>query len=225
MAQYTLDELLIEVNKVAQAASEETLRDSVTKQLIHVYRRVAAPALYQPGVLGIEPTPYQSVELPATMIRLIDVRSGYESFMDRGVSGNMNRFGKMVVGQPFTDYDYQNDRLWFTKNCLNVPLTVTYWSVPVDRQGSPTIDDKIWTAAVLYCQGEAARVALHFKNKQSYSAAPMQFDFQLAKTEMDAARADCNELADPDFVKLYESMSQGRETTQFLPFLTGRFTT
>lgn len=213
MAHYSLDELLEEVNKVALKPSAETLRSSVTKDLIHVYRRIGSEALFHPGVLNIAPTDYQYVDLPETMIRLIDVKVGHSGVDDMGVTRIINRFGKMVAGQSFTAYTEQEKRLWFDEGSLRTPLTATYWSVPVNRKGAPLVDDRIWKAAVLYCQSEVARVNLHAKNKQSYSAVPMQVDQQLAAREMDAARADCNELADPDFVKLYDALAMQNENT------------
>lgn len=208
MAHRTLTELLEEANLVSKYPSAEQLRDRVTDYLRQVYRKIAAEQLYYPGVMVIEPTRYQSIELPQLWIKTIDIRVGDQVSGSEFVTRGINKFGQFVTGQPYRYAKEQGGKLWFTENNrLDVPLTLTYWQMPTDKLGNPLVDERMWMAACYYCWSHLSLIDLFSKNKQSYSAAPMQITKQMAADEMDSVRADCNELLPADFVDLYESLA------------------
>lgn len=206
MSHYPLNKLLLAVNEVAKRSSVEELRESVTMQLKDVYQKVGAEALFHPAIQLAEPNDYDYVELSPLMTKLIDVHVGQPSVTGGRINTTVSRIGKILEGQRFVDYVEMENRLYFHDGPLFHPLTITYWTLPVDREGAPLVDDRIYQAAVLYCQSEVARVNLHFINKQSYSGLPMQVDAAAANREMDWARGHCNELGTPDFVRLYNSL-------------------
>ncbi|HEY0109999.1 MAG TPA: hypothetical protein VGB67_10255 [Fibrella sp.] len=222
MEHYSFDKLLRAVNNVAMEASHETLRESVTANLVHVYRKIGASGLFHPGIMVVQPTEDDFVDLPPTMIKLIDVKTGTPELYGRGISGVMNRFGQIVVGQRFTRFEEMENRLYFHDGPLRQPITVTYWELPTDREGAPKIDSRVYKAAELYCQSEVARVNLHFMNKQSFSATPYQVDKQEANREMDAARGEVNELKETDFVELYNNLHPLGYTDNFVGAYGGR---
>ncbi len=207
MEHYPLKQLLKAVNKVAQELSDETLRPQVTQGLIHVYRRIGADALFHPGLLIAEPNGDDFVDLPDTLIKVIDVKKASPNYyFDRGLAGLVNRSGQIVVGERFSQYEEMENRLYFTEGPLRQAIAITYWQIPVDKDGAPVVDARIYKAAELYCQAEVARVNLHFRNKQSFAATPYQVDIQEARREMDAARGEINELQMPDFIELYKGL-------------------
>ena len=61
---HPLDDLLYEVNRVAKAPTVEDLRESVTRNLISVYKKVDAPSLWQGAVHHYDAGNYFSLKLP-----------------------------------------------------------------------------------------------------------------------------------------------------------------
>lgn len=207
MAHRTLTELLEEANLVAKMPSAEGLRDKVTSYLRKVYQKVDAQQLYYPGVMVIEPTHYQSVELPELLIKIVDIRVGDQVSESEFVTRGINRFGQFVTGQPYKYAYEQAGKMWFRNSRLDVPLTVTYWQMPTDKLGNPLVDERIWMAACYFCWSHLALIDLFSKNKQSYSGTPFTVTKQMADNEIDAVRAECNALLPADFVDLYESLA------------------
>jgi len=212
---HTIDELLSEVNRIAQKATVDELRDSVTRNVVTVYKKVDAPSLWQGAIHNYVLANVSSIALPPYCVFPLDVVSGRMKQSDFSSSGRYisgqyqtllgdrsmgyplayERSGNLLYLQPSTDV-----RRYFSQDTtITGDVTLSYWRIPLDEQGSPLIDDRIWDAARFYCQADEARIDLHSRNKQSFSGLPYQVDSNLANAAIDAARAFCNKMAPADW--------------------------
>ena len=203
------DELLEEVGRVADVPSLESIRKSVIRNLVQVYRKIGrgawqpATQVYVLNESGQLTLPEFLIELEAVLpgeldnIRLFDQIRGLPEL---SATGDLRRKFPLVPR-----YAKSGDKLWFERPVTG-SLTVLYWRIPVDDRGIPQVDDRLFKAASLYCQAEEARISLHKKNKQSYSGVPYQVDRQEANQAIDAARAAFNKLAKTDWLQLYADL-------------------
>ena len=214
---HPLDDLLYEVNRVAKAPTVEDLRESVTRNLIDVYKKVDSPSLLQGDVHHYEQSDSSSFKLPKYCIlplNLIAGRMQQESFDEMGKYIGYARVNQM--GHP-VNFKHSGDKIWITggfgsyarlsnppQYYSNLPLTLSYWRIPLDDAGVPLVDDRIWSAAKYYCWAEEALIGLHGKNTQSFAGLPFQVDERKAAAAIDEARAFCNKLTPNNWRAFFE---------------------
>jgi len=204
------DELLEGVGRVADAPSLESIRKSVTRDLVQVYRKMGTTRAWQPDALVYELDDSSYLTLPEYTIQLEGIIPGSHDSLRildilRGLP-QISTLGDVIHQMPdVSRYQQSGNRIYFEQPVTG-SITVLYWRIPLDERGVPLVDDRLFTAAKLYCQAEQARIALHRKNKQSYSGVPYQINRQEAASEMDAARASFNQLSKTDWLQLYADL-------------------
>lgn len=206
----SFEELLEEVGQVADAPSLESIRKSVTRSLVQVYRKMDTTRAWQPDAKVYSLHESGFLVLPEYMIQLEAIIPGQY---------DQTRMLDIVRGMPYITtlgdirrqlpsvprYIQSGDRIYFEQPVTG-DITVVYWRIPLDEHGIPLVDDRLFEAAKYYCQTEQARISLHKKNKQSFSAAPYQIDKQAANAAIDAARAEFNKLSKTDWLQLYADL-------------------
>ncbi len=218
---HKLDDLLEEVNRVAGAATVEDLRRPVTNNLKTVYRKVGAASLWQGAVHHYEGKGETSFKLPEFCITPLKLVAGRADWTDFDPSGQYagpkwkNQWDRTATGQDMY-FNQAGDQLWLQSGVngsavrltITGPLTLSYWRIPLDEEGAPLVDDRIWDAAKLFCQADEARISLHSRNKQSYSGVPYQVDKAEAGRAIDEARAECNKMTPNSWASFFKEFKR-----------------
>jgi hypothetical protein len=200
---HELEELLTSVNEVAQASTIEDLRESVTNNVMEVYRLVGAAGLWDGNVEHYElKEGVKSLPRPTYCIRplqLVFGRLDVESFTpegqfvgDQGQIWGFSEQGRVLMmhGGRYV----QHLQTGFSNLYWGIPgwVTLSYWSIPLGDNGAPLIDDRIWSAVRHFCRASEATNKVIANPRMTVYLGIADREEQKASRAIDFARGQIN---------------------------------
>lgn len=180
----TINDLLIEVNRVLLYPDTEKIRDSCIRNVVDVYKKVGYKSFVQVKQTFIVKN--KMFSLPSNCIKVRDIKAV---------------FGERRVGMIATPHGspYKNE-LSFMTEATKVKLLsgdiekveVIYDSIPVSEDGEPYIINDIFTACVSYCKAQELLIKGSVVKQDYATLNAVQFWDSKARQDIDEARAFLN---------------------------------
>ena len=192
----SIDDLLIEVNRVLLYPDTDKIRESCIRNVVDVYKKVGYKSFVQTHQTFVVKN--KMVSLPSNCIKVRDVKA---IFGERKVDMIAVPYGTRYKTDLSVIVD--NSRLKFLSSDIE-KVEVVYDSVPVSEQGEPIIINDILTACVSYCKAQELLIKGSVVKQDYATLNAAAFWDRKARQDIDEARAFLNGQSDTEdrFVQL-----------------------
>jgi len=192
----TIDDVLIEVNRVLLYPDTDKIRESCIRNIVDVYKKVGYKALYHAQqTLAVK---NRIVNLPVNCIKVRDVKAIYN---DKKIDMIATPYGSKYPTELSVIVEPSKLKL-FSKDIQKVE--VTYDSIPVSEYGEPLVSNDILTACISYCKAQELLIKGSVVKQDYATLNAASFWDRKARQDIDEARAFLNGQSDVEdrFVQL-----------------------
>lgn len=194
----SIDDLIVQVNRVALQPDSEVLREPCILNVVEVYKKVDYEDLAV--VEGIFFVKKGIVELPVTCLKVQDVRQRIHG-RDKedteayqiGMIGSTSR-DRIVTPLSFR---IEGSKIKFVNKELDY-VKVIYDSLPTDDRGEIIIEEFMFMACLHYCRFQEMLVKSSNTKQERSTLNPTMIHSQLADRAIDEARGFKNAGTAPD---------------------------
>lgn len=194
----SIDDLILQVNRVALQPDSEVLRESCILGVVEVYKKVDYEDL---AVMdAILPVKNGIIQLPSTCLKVQDVRQRIHGRDSKDVeSYQVGMISSNSRDRTTTQLSFriEGSKIKFVNKELDY-VKVIYDSLPTDERGEIVIEEFMFMACVHYCRFLEMLVKGSNTKQERSTLNPAMIHGQLADRAIDEARAFKNAATAPD---------------------------
>lgn len=194
----SIDDLIVQVNRVALQPDSEVLREPCILNVVEVYKKVDYEDLAVKE--DILPVKNGIIQLPVTCLKVQDVRQrihGRDKEDDESYQIGMIKStsrDRLVTQLSFRE---EAGKLKFVNKELDY-VKIIYDSLPTDERGEIVIEEFMFMACVHYCRFQEMLVKSSNTKQERSTLNPTMIHSRLADQAIDEARAFKNAGTAPD---------------------------
>lgn len=181
MAFYSVDDVIVEVNKIVMKSDPQSLRSSIIRHIQAVYQKLGVDT-FRKRITVLAKPQGNVIILPHSVFKVEAVWDSYGIIPQNedSIIIDWSRHRRL-------SYSVDNNRIRLSKPEQQV--LVTYITLPIDEKGEIVVDYRIFDATVDYCVGQEL-LAKGANVKQNYATLnPATFYIQQAREKIDNTRA------------------------------------